>query len=82
MDDLSRYKELKATILYHNDRYYNQDNPEITDYEYDMMMQELKGLEQKHPEYITSDSPTQKLVYSYVIMCRCYHCRMYFLRKM
>lgn len=61
MDDLSRYKELKATILYHNDRYYNQDNPEITDYEYDMMMQELKGIEQKHPEYITSDSPTQKV---------------------
>ena len=61
MDDLSRYKELKATILYHNDRYYNQDNPEITDYEYDMMMQELKGLEQKHPEYITIDSPTQKV---------------------
>lgn len=61
MDDLSRYKELKATILYHNDRYYNQDNPEIADYEYDMMMQELKGLEQKHPEYITSDSPTQKV---------------------
>lgn len=61
MDDLSRYKELKTTILYHNDRYYNQDNPEITDYEYDMMMQELKGLEQKHPEYITSDSPTQKV---------------------
>lgn len=61
MDDLSRYKELKATILYHNDRYYNQDNPEITDYEYDMMMQELKGLEQKHPEYITNDSPTQKV---------------------
>ena len=61
MDDLSRYKELKATILYHNDRYYNQDNPEITDYEYDMMMQELKGLEQKHPEYIASDSPTQKV---------------------
>ena len=61
MDDLSRYKELKAPILYHNDRYYNQDNPEITDYEYDMMMQELKGLEQKHPEYITSDSPTQKV---------------------
>ena len=59
--DLSRYKELKATILYHNDRYYNQDNPEITDYEYDMMMQELKGLEQKHPEYIASDSPTQKV---------------------
>ncbi|MFR0830478.1 MAG: hypothetical protein ACLSGM_04070 [Thomasclavelia sp.] len=29
MDDLSRYKELKATILYHNDRYYNQDNQRL-----------------------------------------------------
>lgn len=61
MDDLNRYQELKKTILYHNDRYYNQDNPEISDYEYDMMMQELKALEKKHPEYITSDSPTQKV---------------------
>ena len=61
MDELKRYNELKETILYHNERYYNQDNPEITDYEYDMMMQELKSLEQKHPEYITSDSPTQKV---------------------
>lgn len=31
--------------MYHNDRYYNQDDPEISDYEYDMMMQELKALE-------------------------------------
>lgn len=61
MDDLNRYQELKAAILYHNERYYNQDDPEISDYEYDMMMQELKALEKKHPEYITSDSPTQKV---------------------
>lgn len=61
MDDLNRYQQLKETILYHNERYYNQDNPEISDYEYDMMMQELKSLEQKHPEYVTSDSPTQKV---------------------
>lgn len=61
MNDLSRYKELKEIIWYHNDRYYNQDNPEISDYEYDMLMQELKGLEKKHPEYITDDSPTQKV---------------------
>lgn len=61
MDDLNRYQQLKETILYHNERYYNQDNPEISDYEYDMMMQELKALEQKHPEYVTSDSPTQKV---------------------
>ena len=62
MEDIKKQiDELKKKILYHNDLYYNQDNPEITDYEYDMMMQELKGLEQKHPEYITSDSPTQKV---------------------
>ena len=61
MNDLNRYEELKKQILYHNDRYYNQDDPEISDYEYDMMMQELKELEKKHPEYITSDSPTQKV---------------------
>ena len=42
MNDLNRYEELKKQILYHNDRYYNQDDPEISDYEYDMMMQELK----------------------------------------
>lgn len=61
MDDKQRYEELKKTILYHSDRYYNQDNPEITDYEYDMMMKELKKLEKTHPEYITNDSPTQKV---------------------
>lgn len=61
MSDLNRYNELKEKILYHNDRYYNQDDPEISDYEYDMMMQELKALEKNHPEYITEDSPTQKV---------------------
>lgn len=59
MDDLKRYEELVKTIEYHNERYYNQDNPEISDYEYDMMMQELKQLEANHPEYITEKSPTQ-----------------------
>ena len=53
--------ELKKTLNYHIDRYYNQDDPEITDYEYDMMMQELKALEKEHPELITADSPTQKV---------------------
>ena len=59
MDDLKRYEELKKIIEYHSDRYYNQDDPEISDYDYDMMMQELKKLEKDHPEYITPDSPTQ-----------------------
>ena len=37
------------------------DDPEITDYEYDQLMQELKELEKEHPEEITADSPTQKV---------------------
>lgn len=52
---------LKEKLNYHIDRYYNQDDPEISDYEYDMMMQELKKLEQENPELITPDSPTQKV---------------------
>lgn len=56
-----RIAELKKTLEYHIDRYYNQDSPEITDYEYDMLMQELKNLEKEHPELVTPDSPTQKV---------------------
>lgn len=56
-----RIDELREQINYHIDRYYNQDDPEITDYEYDMLMQELKKLEAEHPERITPDSPTQKV---------------------
>lgn len=54
-------KELREQIAYHSDKYYNQDNPEITDYEFDMLMQELKKLEKEHPELVTEDSPTQKV---------------------
>lgn len=54
-----RYNELRKIIAYHNDKYYNHDNPEISDYEYDMLMQELKNIEKEHPELITPDSPTQ-----------------------
>ena len=54
-----RIAELRKTLEYHSDRYYNMDSPEITDYEYDQLMLELKGLEKEHPELITPDSPTQ-----------------------
>ncbi len=57
----TRIEELRKKIEYHNNRYYNMDDPEITDYEYDMMMQELKKLEKENPEYVTKDSPTQKV---------------------
>lgn len=42
-----RIAQLREKIAYHSDRYYNQDNPEISDYEFDMMMKELKTLEKK-----------------------------------
>jgi DNA ligase (NAD+) len=43
------------------DRYYNQDDPEISDYEYDQLMLSLKAAEKEHPEWITPDSPSQKI---------------------
>ena len=61
MNPKERIEELKKVLEYHIDRYYNQDSPEITDYEYDMLMQELKTLEKEHPELVTPDSPTQKV---------------------
>ena len=50
---------LRKEIRYHNDRYYNQDNPIISDYDYDQLMLRLKKLEQEYPELITPNSPTQ-----------------------
>lgn len=61
MNPRDRYEELTNIINYHIDRYYNQDNPEITDHEYDQLMGELKEMEREHPEYITPDSPTQRV---------------------
>ena len=51
--------KLRKEIRYHNNRYYNEDNPEITDYEYDQLMLRLKALERQYPELITKTSPTQ-----------------------
>ena len=45
-----RIEELREQISYHNNRYYNEDNPEITDYEYDLLTRELKKLEKEKPE--------------------------------
>lgn len=55
------YDKLVKEINYHMDRYYNEDAPEITDFEYDQLMLRLKDLEKKHKEWITKDSPTQKI---------------------
>ncbi len=57
----AEYKELQSTIEEHMDRYYNQDDPSISDYEYDQLMLRLKAAEKEHPDWITPDSPSQKV---------------------
>ena len=56
-----RIERLRAEINHHNYRYYVLDSPEISDAEYDALMQELKELEEQHPQFLTPDSPTQRV---------------------
>ena len=56
-----RIEELRKKTEYYAKKYYDDDNPEITDFEYDMMMLELRTLESQNPEFITKDSLTQKV---------------------
>ena len=56
-----RVKELRDSLAYHSERYYVYDSPEISDYEYDMMFAELKGLEEKYPELYDPTSPTLRV---------------------
>ena len=56
-----RIKELRELTEYYAKKYYDEDNPEISDFEYDMLMLELRGLEAKFPEYTEKDSLTQKV---------------------
>ena len=58
-DARKRIEELKKITAYHAKKYYDDDNPEISDFEYDMLMLELRNLENDFPEFITSDSLTQ-----------------------
>jgi len=60
-DVIRRAEELKSLLNYHNYRYYVLDAPEISDAEYDELMQELIEIEAAHPELITPDSPTQRV---------------------
>ena len=56
-----RIEELRKKVEYHAKKYYDDDKPEISDYEYDMMMLELRTLEKEFPEFISKDSLTQKV---------------------
>ncbi|MFN3491920.1 MAG: DNA ligase LigA-related protein, partial [Anaerolineales bacterium] len=55
---LSRYQELKEQINFHNHRYHVLDKPIISDVEFDRLLNELKKIEEEHPDWITPDSPT------------------------
>ena len=56
-----RMAYLYKTIAYHSNRYYNDDDPEIEDFEYDALMNELKALERQFPELVSSDTPTRRV---------------------
>jgi len=57
----TRIESLRATILYHNRRYYQLDDPEIADADYDLLLRELIDLETEFPDLITPDSPSQRV---------------------
>lgn len=61
MNIKERIEQLRKLISYHSKRYYENDAPEISDYEYDKMFEELKSLEANHPEYYSETSPTQRV---------------------
>ena len=56
-----KIEQLRSELQYHSNKYYNDDAPEIEDYEYDMLMRQLIELEQKYPEFDTVDSPSKRV---------------------
>lgn len=58
---LERLNEIKKLLNEYNYQYYVLDNPTVSDQEYDRLMQELQSIETKHPEWLTSDSPSQRV---------------------
>ena len=60
-DAKKRIEELRDLVEYHAKRYYDEDSPEISDFEYDMLMLELRNLEKEFPEFQTKESLTQKV---------------------
>lgn len=60
-DSARRVEQLREQLRYHNHRYYVLDDPAVSDAEYDVMLRELRALEEAHPELITPDSPTRRV---------------------
>jgi DNA ligase (NAD+) len=60
-DNHRKIKDLRKKIQYHEKKYYVDNAPEISDYEFDLLIKELQKLEQQFPDFITPDSPTQRV---------------------
>ncbi|HXQ61186.1 MAG TPA: NAD-dependent DNA ligase LigA [Acidimicrobiales bacterium] len=60
-DPAERVEELRAQIAYHNQKYHQEDAPEISDADFDALMRELRGIEEEHPDLAAADSPTQRV---------------------
>ncbi|MCX5592138.1 NAD-dependent DNA ligase LigA [Alcaligenes endophyticus] len=58
---LDRVKQLRLALEAYNRAYYQEDNPTVSDAQYDALMRELEALEAEHPEWITAQSPTQRV---------------------
>ncbi len=60
-DPAARAEELRRLVAYHNHRYFDLDDPEVSDAEYDELVRELAAIEAAHPELVTAESPTQRV---------------------
>jgi DNA ligase (NAD+) len=56
-----RIEKLTNELNYYSDRYYMDDSPEISDFEYDMLQRELKGLEEQYPQFVLPNSPNNRV---------------------
>lgn len=59
-DAISELEQLKKTIAYHSNLYYQENRTEISDYEYDMLVNRVKSIENEFPQLITADSSYAK----------------------
>ena len=57
--DIARMRELETLLDYHNHKYYVENNPEISDREFDALLSELQGLEAQYPDEADPNSPTK-----------------------
>ena len=57
----TKIENLTSKLLHYSDMYYNNDNPEISDYEYDMLLRELVELEKQYPQFALENSPTKNV---------------------